>query len=329
MEQIMNKKISVVIPVYNGMNFLPRLIKCLKNQTWKNTEIIMIDDYSSDNSYEFLLKETSNDERFIVLRPDGKGGTASINIQFALNIVTGDYYFYMSQDDFIDYDCLEKCLKKAESENADIVIPNCILYYGEEKQVKQSIFPINNNYNQQLSNIEAFNLSINWKIHGFVLKKTNLFKETGFDGKYYNSDELYVRYHYFIANKICFCDTNFFYNQSNANAITKKFFYKQIDTLTTMILVFYFAKEKFLDKKSLMNIYKTIQGLYIFYSLLYTSESFLSNEKEYYKCSLMQSKCEIKKIASLFRLGKYCYISLPIKIGLKRFFRNMLHSRKK
>lgn len=313
----MDVKVSIIIPIYNGYQFLPRLLDCLIKQTYTNIEVIMVDDYSTDESYSYLCEKTKDDARFRILKPDTKGGTASVNIEYALKYVTGDYYFYLSQDDFMDYDCIEKCVTKAEVENADIVIPNCILFYSNEKQEKQSSYPLNGNYKQVLSNVEAFNLSINWKIHGFVLKKVSLFKKTGFDGKYLNSDELYVRYHYYIANKICFSDTNFYYYQGNENSITKHFTYKHIDFLTTMLLVFQFAEENHLEQDCLDIIFSLLFNLYAFYVIKIITEEFTKTEKKYYKNALKHAKCKMKKITSILKNRKKETVLFFVRIDLR------------
>lgn len=214
--------VSVLVPVYNGERFLPQLIDSLSAQTYGNFEVVFVDDLSTDNSAGIIQAAAKHDGRFKYIRRTTKGKDAGTGIEYGLPYCTGDYYFYMSQDDFIDSDMLEKCVGKIRETQADIVLCNTCFYSRGEESRNFSRYPLNNDYAQALSPNEAFLLSLDWEIGGFGLRKMELVKKVGIVPTYFNSCEYYGICQLLLANKIVFCDSNFYYRSDNAEAITRK-----------------------------------------------------------------------------------------------------------
>ena len=229
--------VSIVIPIYNGEKYLPGIIKNLAEQTYKNIEVLLVDDFSTDNSVKIIEEMTRGDKRFKLLKRETKGGTAVAGQEYALPFVSGDYYFYMSQDDFIDNDLLEKCIERAIDTDADVVMPNMVFYYENQHNTKAFLYPLNNDYSSELEPKTAFELSLTWQIHGSVLRKMSLVKKVGIKADYYNSCEYYLRKSFLYANKIVFADSTFYYRQDNPNAITKSIKYFTVDIMTTDLML--------------------------------------------------------------------------------------------
>lgn len=113
-------KVSVIIPVYNTEKYLTECLDSVLNQTFKDMEIICIDDGSQDNSFEILKKYSQKDSRIKCLNQTHKGGGAARN--FGLDVAQGDYLAFLDSDDFYNLDYIEKMYSKAINTNADIVI---------------------------------------------------------------------------------------------------------------------------------------------------------------------------------------------------------------
>lgn len=241
----MNGKISVIVPIYNGEQYIENLINCLIKQTYKDFEVFFVEDHSTDNSENIIRSYCALDDRLILLNPTEKMGTAVKGQEYALPYCSGKYHFFMSQDDFIDKDFFEKCINKMVEYDADVVIPNCVLFDGMMNK-KLGKYPIADDYNSTINNRDAFLLSLDWKIHGFTMEKMDLFRNIGLVAEYYNSEEYMKRMLFFKSRNIRFANTNFYYRQDNPNSITKgrKFFH--IDILVTDLLLYkYMKKEKF------------------------------------------------------------------------------------
>lgn len=114
------KKISVIIPVYKVEEYLKRCLDSVCNQSYKNLEIILIDDGSTDNSGMICDEYARRDNRIKVLHKKNDGVSAARNT--GLDLATGDYIAFADSDDFLDSDCLTILARQLELENADISI---------------------------------------------------------------------------------------------------------------------------------------------------------------------------------------------------------------
>lgn len=111
-------KISVIVPIYNTANLLNRSVSSILNQTYQNLECILVDDGSTDDSYEVCLQLQKSDKRIILLRQENKGQGAARNL--ALDYATGDYIAFVDSDDFIEAEMYEVLLKNAICYDADV-----------------------------------------------------------------------------------------------------------------------------------------------------------------------------------------------------------------
>ena len=110
----MNKhmnKVSVIIPVYNSVEYLPECIDSLKNQTYQNLEIIFVENGSTDYSYEILKKIEAQDHRVKVLRELQQG--VSFARKAGWKIAQGKYLYFADGDDYILPTGIETLLKTA------------------------------------------------------------------------------------------------------------------------------------------------------------------------------------------------------------------------
>ena len=122
-------KISVIIPVYKVEQYLPECLDSIINQTYKNLEIICIDDGSPDNSGKILDEYASKDNRIRVIHKENGGISSARNA--GLDIATGDWISFVDSDDWLDINTYEKLLSSADEANTDIVMfGNCSVNNG-------------------------------------------------------------------------------------------------------------------------------------------------------------------------------------------------------
>lgn len=114
----MGDLISVIVPIYNVEKYLTQCIESIINQTYKNLEIILVDDGSKDNSGKICDEYQKKDSRIKVIHKEN-GGTSSARNE-GLEISTGKYIQFVDSDDYIDLDMIEFLYKILKEENADI-----------------------------------------------------------------------------------------------------------------------------------------------------------------------------------------------------------------
>ncbi len=112
--------VTVVLPIYNVENYLNRCMESIVNQTYRNLEIIMVDDGSPDNCPEMCDEWARKDSRIKVIHKKNQGQGIARND--AIGIATGDYICFIDSDDYVSLDVIEKSCVLAEKELADIVV---------------------------------------------------------------------------------------------------------------------------------------------------------------------------------------------------------------
>ncbi len=115
-------KVSIIIPVYNSEKFLPRCLESIINQTYKNLEIIIVDDGSTDNSRKIISDYIQKDTRINLISKKNSGVSASRNI--GLEKATGNYVIFIDSDDWIELKTIEKMHDIIVKENVDVVRAN-------------------------------------------------------------------------------------------------------------------------------------------------------------------------------------------------------------
>ena len=114
-----NPKVSIVIPVYNGSNYLREAIESALDQTYKNIEVIVVNDGSNDSGQtEAIAKSYGNRIRYFYKE---NGGVASA-LNYAIHKMTGDYFSWLSHDDVYFPDKIEKQINYLKNEKEDIIV---------------------------------------------------------------------------------------------------------------------------------------------------------------------------------------------------------------
>lgn len=121
--EVMNKLISVIIPIYNSENYMKKCIESIIHQTYKNLEIILVNDGSKDKSLEKCEYYKRIDKRVVVVNKKN-GGAASARNK-GIDICKGSYISFIDSDDWIDLDTFE-VLSREFCNDYDIIIFNSI-----------------------------------------------------------------------------------------------------------------------------------------------------------------------------------------------------------
>ena len=126
-----NEKISVIIPIYNVEPYLRQCLDSVVNQTYRNLEIILVDDGSPDNCGAICDEYMQKDDRIITIHKKNGGLSAARND--ALKLVTGTWISFVDSDDWCELDLCEKAIAQATKTNSDIVLYS--VYKGLSKKV--------------------------------------------------------------------------------------------------------------------------------------------------------------------------------------------------
>lgn len=126
MNQVMDQfKISVIVPIYNTENYLPRCIESILRQTYQNMEIILVDDGSTDDSLYVCEKYAEEDSRIVIVRQNNKGNNAARKA--GLEVCTGEYVTFVDSDDWIGENLVAMLYQNIQENYADMVVSNVLM----------------------------------------------------------------------------------------------------------------------------------------------------------------------------------------------------------
>lgn len=237
MDSIMKPFFSVIMPVYNGELYLKAAIDSLLNQTFTDWELIVVDDGSTDNSVEILKGYEENDKRIklICQKHIGFAGAAR---NTAIQYVSGKYIELLDCDDWISNDLLNENFNRIQNTNADIIIPYAVKINNEGTRL-YDWKPYKNDFDEIITGMKAFELSLDWKIFGCGCFRTSLFKKVGSEKTLLNGDEFTTRKLFANSKIVTFSKGTYFYRFNENSTTLKKYnvkMYDQLETLNKLIL---------------------------------------------------------------------------------------------
>ena len=190
--------VSVVIPVYNSLEFLDQCLQSVINQTYKRIEIIIVDDCSTDGSWEWLQEfALKNSETLIKLKQQPENVSWSKGREVGYSLSTGDVIMFLDSDDWLELNAIERCITIMNEQGVDVVS------FGSYKNYPNKEIPLYNPGGDKLyDKSDLFKLQANL----FGLDK----EELAFPHFYDRYTPMYMRLikrHLFIHGELPFIDT--------------------------------------------------------------------------------------------------------------------------
>ena len=226
------EKITIIVPVYNVEKYLKTAIDSAINQTYKNIEIILVDDGSTDSSGKICDEYGKKDDRIIVVHQENKGLSGARNT--GLDIAKGKYIMFLDSDDTFEKDACENLYNEIEKTNADFVIGNYINTKEDGSKFKKPAFSLEKYKNFKLS-INDYNDSfyiMNSGVWNKIFRKSYLDKlKIRFVDRALAEDAIFTTY-CFIKSENVYYIPNIVYNyrlreaDSISSSCSKDYFLK-------------------------------------------------------------------------------------------------------
>ncbi|WP_195695126.1 glycosyltransferase family 2 protein [Priestia megaterium] len=224
--------VTVIIPVYNVEEYLNECIESVLNQSYKNIEIIVINDGSTDKSLGIIEDYKEKNANIIVISQENSGQSFSRNI--GIDLAKGDYVFFLDSDDYILPDTLSILIRKLEKNNLDLIrfaaqpfTDNGVTYIGPEYNLKE-YFDEHKIYskNEHLSCcIKAFAATpCLYVVKREILIKNNIRFKNGI----IHEDELFTLEVFVNANDIMYDSTQFYKRRYRNNSIMTSISQKKV-----------------------------------------------------------------------------------------------------
>lgn len=254
--------ISVIIPVYGVEKYIAQCLESVINQTYKNLEIIVINDGTKDRSANIAKEYAAKDSRIKVY--DFKNGGLSVARNRGLEIATGEYISYLDSDDWLDTKMYETLLETAMKNEADMVKCGIIETNGaaEEKITFSDVKIINN---EQHKAFENYFKGILWTLAWNGLYKRELAKKVKFPDNVVHEDNYSSGMFLYLAKKVIAMPFCLNYYRVNDAGISKGGVKKPLDKILAIsklkkdLLALGFTDKK-LDWKLSIECYHFVRG---------------------------------------------------------------------
>jgi glycosyltransferase involved in cell wall biosynthesis len=281
----MHPKVSIVVPVYNVEDYLRDCLESLANQTYKNIEIICVNDGSTDASQQILNEYKEKYDNIVVIEKTNSGVSSARNV--GLEHARGDYVTFVDSDDFLDLETVEKCIYKICSSDAQILSYGYYFYPLDEYKNR------NGSGSQGILKrkgvvTEVFDLLIKDDINNFVTTKfykRRFLTENNLkfaEGVTYLEDDLFTHMSVPCAKKIFFYPERLYYWRQRPGSLSGQ---KHEEMLKSAVIRAQVLAENWLSMGYEHNIYLLDKVSCVYYYIKKTNDKELAKEsaKKVYK----------------------------------------------
>ena len=222
-------KVSIIVPVYNAEKYLDNCIKSLVGQTYKNIEIIIINDGSIDCSEKIINKNREKDERIVYIKQKNAGPYTAR--KKGIDNATGDYLMFVDADDWLEFDTVEYLTNILLREKVDIIKFNAII---EPDKVINKVMNFKRQYyfiNEEEKTIIYDNIIKGDKFNSLwnqIVRKEICLNSKEYKNLIYGEDLVLNCDIYTKASKMIILNKCFYHYRQNPNSTTNSLDYEII-----------------------------------------------------------------------------------------------------
>lgn len=289
-----NKKISIIVPVYNAENYLENCLNSLINQTYKNIQIILVDDGSCDRSYSICQLYANKDKRIDLIKQKNSGVSSARNK--GLSKANGDYVIFVDSDDFCSQDMCEIIINEISN--------NDFLIYGLSKVYKDKETLLLFDENIKKENIKK-RIFLSNEIGGYICNKVFLNKiirdnNLRFNEKIHLCEDLIFIFDYIqFVTKVSYVKKILYYYRMRKSSASSNFFNKK--SLSILDAYEYLIEKNKKDEELVFFI------KYNYLLAYYKLRSFIEKDRKY-KIKFLKEESIILKKVKLSLKGKIKFL---------------------
>ena len=306
------KKVSIIVPAYNVENYIKDTINTLEEQTYKNIEIIIVDDGSTDNTLKISFDLSKKNKNIKVVHQCNKGVSEARNI--GLTHVKGDYILFLDSDDQFYADVFEVLERNIHEYSADIIVfganvisydPRCVLADIEPRDILYRRFEVSALFDEVGARPYVWNCAYKTE---FVKNNKLCFDEEISLGE----DQLFQFCAFPKAETIQFLKDKLYRYNFLANGVSNKEYF--INTFCRCKLHIKLVEKIIVAFRPYDNCVQMQKALYLWIYDFLHNDFFSLNKSEYkeisftFKKMLQKHKIDILKLPVPFK-KKLCYLT--------------------
>ena len=311
--------ISIVMPAYNVEKYIAEAIDSIIVQTYKDWELIVVDDCSKDATCEIVEQYVNQYSNIKLIRRKENSGNPRIPRFEGVLAAKGEFVCAIDSDDFIAADYLQQCVIRQTQTDVDIVSTK-LVFCDEDACEREYVVPnMIFDYSKILSGYEAVKLTIGgWQIsvNGLLIKRDKFveFIEQQNLQTYQNCafiDEMDYRQMLLKEDKIAFCDANYYYRQQDGSVVhdvSAKYF----RVLDKEMALFNLVEQNYKDDKV---VYNKACNNYLS-QLLICQRLFVERKQNYIKEERSEIKGRIKVAFEFAKAKRMVIIGMKQKVSL-------------
>lgn len=305
--------ISIIIPTYNSGKYLNECLKSIVNQSYKNIEIVIIDDGSTDNSVDIINNYCLNDNRICVYTANNSGVSSARNI--GLQKAKGEYILFVDSDDYLKDDSVIETLAN-NINNYDVIRFNTGILFNNKVIENKKIVYSKNDYhsgNEFIDDVLSNEVDYGWYLWQYLYKK-ELWDKVAFPkGRIF--EDTYTIYRTLLnAHNIKTLEDIIYIHRINNDSLTNNINYKTCEDMIYVIS----ESSKYASSLSISNKTKELllnNFSYSYISLVNALNIIDKSEKSKLKALLLNNKvvlnnCKLGKA----KIVKYAITLLGIDI---------------
>ena len=321
--------ISVIVPIYNVDIYLKKCLESIINQSYKNIEIILIDDGSTDKSSIICDEYKEIDSRIMVLHKNNGGLSSARNV--GLEKATGSYIVFVDSDDYLEYNMIELLKKNIDKYKSDISACN---FYNVKNGVRSS-----KEFSEKefvLTNKDKFDYTCNEYSCMLLYAWNKLYKKEIFDNIRFPEGKLY-EYIYILtdlldkAKKVSFITKPLYSYVYRSNSLGKSFNLKHFDRIDAYDkAIDFYQKKGYYDLAKKEKNFKMSNIIFNLSKMKAYNFKYKMDSKYYYNELLILNK-EIKwkdanKYVKRFKIFKKAYLFIRlIEYKIYYFIKKLLN----
>lgn len=224
----MEELISVIVPVYGAESYLEKCVRTIMNQTYRNLEIILVDDKSPDNSGNICDKLAKEDERIIVIHRKENGGISAAR-NSGIDIAKGDFIGFSDCDDYMHARNFEILHRLLQDNKVDIVVADYLEIEDDDNHHKDEDIVYENIKIERYGGIECMNHLLTAKNVKTILPWNKLYRRKVFDAGHRfpdginGEDDFCIPHLLCTAEEVIYTDVSLYYWRKRPTSYSRSF----------------------------------------------------------------------------------------------------------